>query len=102
MLLQLQKDNLASCTMQARDFFLLKSLMQLTMKSKGRPRQTEVKLKNGFYIEVCNKGTKKWVKIRSEDQKTMEVAANGYAINKDVIILGQYKDGAPFVEGPIF
>lgn len=72
------------------------------MKSKGRPRETAVVLRNGFYIEVCNKGTKKGVKIRSENQQAMEVAANGYAVNKDVIVLGEYKNGAPLIYDPIF
>jgi hypothetical protein len=72
------------------------------MKSRGRPRESAVTLRNGFYIEVCNRGTKKGVKIRSEDQKAMEIAASGYATNKDVIVLGEYKNGAPFVGDPIF
>ena len=54
-------------------------------------------LKNGFYIEVCSKGTKKGVKIRCENQKAMEDAANRYSSYKDVIILGEYRDGNPYV-----
>jgi hypothetical protein len=70
------------------------------MLSKGRPRQRIVQLKNGFYIEVCNKGFKKGMKIRSENQKEMEDNASLYARYKDVIILGEYKDGVPFIEKP--
>ena len=72
------------------------------MKSKGRQQESAVKLEDGFYIEIFNKGTKKGMKIRSEDQKAMEVTAHGYAVNKDVVVLGQYKDGVPFVDGPVF
>jgi hypothetical protein len=67
------------------------------MKSKGRPRSTPVQLKNGFYIEVCNKGVKKGVKIWSDTQKAMEDAASQYSKFKEVIILGEYKSGMPFM-----
>jgi len=70
------------------------------MKSKGRPRTSPVQLKNGFYIEVCNKGMKKGMKIRSENKKAMEDAARLYSY-KEVIILGEYKDGEPFIEIPV-
>ncbi len=63
------------------------------MKSKGRPRVRQVQLKDGFYIEVCNKGAKKGMKIRSDDKKTMEETANLYKTHKDVIIHGECKDG---------
>ena len=68
------------------------------MKSSGRPRTHQVQLKNGFYIEVCNKGVKRGMKIRSESQKAMENAASLYAGYKEVIILGEYRNGEPFGE----
>ena len=68
------------------------------MKSRGRPRVRQVQLKNGFYIEVCNKGVKKGMKIRSESKQTMNDTATMYAEYKNVTILGEYKDGIPFVE----
>jgi hypothetical protein len=71
------------------------------MRSKGRPRTGEIKLRNGFYIEVCNKGMKKGIKIRSESQKEMEDTARQYTRIKQVIILGEYKNGAPFMERPV-
>ena len=67
------------------------------MKGRGRPRVSPVQLKNGFYIEVCNIGVKRGVKIRSESKKAMEDAATQYAKFKEVIILGEYKNGIPFV-----
>ncbi|HLG41200.1 MAG TPA: hypothetical protein VI461_16080 [Chitinophagaceae bacterium] len=68
------------------------------MTNGGRSRARQVILRNGFYIEVCNKGVKKGVKIRSENKKEMEDAATLYGSYKDVIILGEYKDGSPFSE----
>lgn len=71
------------------------------MKSRGRPRVAQIQLKNGFYIEVCDKGVKKGMKIRSESKQAMEDAASQYIKYKDVIILGEYKSGVPFIEIPL-
>ena len=71
------------------------------MKSRGRPRVQPLKLKNGFYIEVCNKGVNRGMKIRSESQKAMENAASLYAGYKEVIILGEYKDGEQVIQLPV-
>ena len=65
------------------------------MRSRGRPRTGQIQLRDGFYIEVCNKGMKKGVKIRSENKKAMEDAAGHYRKYKDVIILGEYNSGIP-------
>jgi hypothetical protein len=71
------------------------------MKSRGRPRVAQIQLKNGFYIEVCDKGMKKGMKIRSDSKQAMEDAASQYNKYKDVIILGEYKSGVPFTEIPV-
>lgn len=68
------------------------------MRSSGRPRTASIQLKNGFYIEVCNKGYKKGMKIWSADKKGMDDMARSYKGHKDVIILGEYRAGVPFVE----
>lgn len=68
------------------------------MKSRGRPRVSDVQLKNGFYIEVCDRGVKRGMKIRSENKKDMEVNASLYSKYKEVTILGEYKNGIPFTE----
>jgi hypothetical protein len=67
------------------------------MRSKGRPRVGQIQLKNGFYIEVCTKGSTKGVKIWSGTQQSMEEAAVVYSKGKDVLILGEYRDGIPVV-----
>ncbi|MBK5272694.1 MAG: hypothetical protein JJE22_16975 [Bacteroidia bacterium] len=69
------------------------------MKNRGRPVTSQLQLKNGYYIEVCNKGMKRGMKIRSESQQAMEDTARLYAY-KEVIILGEYKNGIPFTEIP--
>jgi len=71
------------------------------MKNRARFRSEQVQLRNGFYIEVISKGIKKGMKIRSDSKKAMEDAANMYGEYKTVIILGEYKDGVPFIEIPV-
>ncbi|MEI9943638.1 MAG: hypothetical protein WDN26_05400 [Chitinophagaceae bacterium] len=68
------------------------------MITRGRPRVSEVQLKNGFYIEVFDKGVKKGMKIRSDNKHAMEANATLYGQYKDVSILGEYKDGVPLIE----
>jgi len=70
------------------------------MKSNGRNRIHKIQLKNGFYIEICNKGFKKGTKIRSESKRDMEDNASLYSRYKEVTILGEYKNGIPFIEVP--
>lgn len=67
--------------------------------NRERPRG-QIRLKNGFYIEVYNKGEKKGMKIRSESKKTMEDTARLYKY-KEVVILGEYKDGELFDKAPV-
>ena len=67
------------------------------MKSRVRPRERAVQLKNGFYIEVSNKGVKKGMKIRSESKEAMPDAASQYSRYKEVIILGEFRDGTSFL-----
>jgi hypothetical protein len=66
-----------------------------------KPMARQLTLRNGFYIEVCNKGVKKGMKIRSDNKKGMEDAAILYGSYKDVIVLGEYKDGSPLSEIPL-
>lgn len=68
------------------------------MASFRRPIARQLRLRNGFYIEVCNRGAKNGMKIRSENKKDMDAAAVLYGTYKDVNILGEYKEGIPFSE----
>ncbi|HEY0732712.1 MAG TPA: hypothetical protein VGD33_09875 [Chitinophagaceae bacterium] len=72
--------------------------MPFVVKNNRRYRTGPVQFKDGFYIEVCNKGVKTGVKIRSESQQIMEAAASKYSSYKEVIILGEYRDGIPLKE----
>jgi hypothetical protein len=61
-----------------------------------RRYQKEMKYKNGFYVEVCNKDVKKGIRIWSKDPAGMQTIAEQYAGYKDVILLGEFRDGIPF------
>jgi hypothetical protein len=65
-------------------------------RSPGRPPTRQIKLMDGFYIEVKNKGSRdRGVKVRSTTKEAMLAMAKQYEKNnKDVAILGEYKDEA--------
>lgn len=71
------------------------------MISKGRRPSGPIQLKNGFYIEVCNKGSKSGVKIHSATRKAMEDSISMYSAYKAVIILGEYIGGIPQRDAPL-
>jgi len=59
----------------------------------GRPPTRPKKLKDGFYIEIRNKGSKTGIKIRRDTKKEMLSAIKEYEKIKDVIVLGEFKNG---------
>jgi hypothetical protein len=61
----------------------------------GRPATKPTKLKDGFYLEIRNKGSKSGIKIRRDDEKSMQIAVKDYERVKDVVILGEFKNGKP-------
>lgn len=64
-------------------------------KGGGRPPSRPVVFKDGFYIEVRNRGTDPGhgVKLRKATREEMLQAAEEYRKTKLVIVLGEYKDG---------
>ena len=61
----------------------------------GRPATKPTELRDGFYIEVRNKGSKNGIRLRRESKKAMEAAVKEYERVKDVVVLGEYKNGKP-------
>ncbi len=59
----------------------------------GRPPTRPKKLRDGFYIEIRNKGSKTGIKIRRDNKEQMLSAIEEYKKIKDVIALGEYKNG---------
>lgn len=66
-------------------------------KGGGRPPSKPIVFRDGFYIEVRNRGTDpgSGIKLRKETREEMLAAAEEYRKTKLVIILGEYKDGEP-------
>lgn len=61
----------------------------------GRPPTKPKKLKDGFYIEIRNKNAKTGIKIRRDTKEQMLSSIKEYKKTKDVIVLGEYKNGKP-------
>ena len=59
----------------------------------GRPATKPTKLRDGFYIEVRNKGSRTGIKIRRDTKEAMMLAIKEYERVKDVIVLGEFKNG---------
>ncbi|MGB0403661.1 MAG: hypothetical protein ACPGEG_06140 [Salibacteraceae bacterium] len=55
----------------------------------GRPPTRPKSLKDGYYIEVRNKGVKSGIKIRRDNEKQMNDAVEEYSRTKEITILGQ-------------
>jgi len=61
----------------------------------GRPPTKPKKLKDGFYIEVRNKRAASGVKVRRDTEEQMELAIKEYERTKEIIIIGEIKNGKP-------
>ena len=59
----------------------------------GRPPILPKKKKDGFYLEIRNKGAKSVIIIIRDSEKEMMQAVRQYENTKDVIILGEHKSG---------
>lgn len=59
----------------------------------GRPATRPTKLKDGYYIEIRNKGSKSGVKIYSHNEFQMKRAIKMYERSKEVFILGEAVNG---------
>ncbi len=59
----------------------------------GRPPTRPKKLRDGFYIEIRNKGAKTGIKLRRDTKEEMLSAAKEYGKTKEVIVLGEFKNG---------
>ena len=59
----------------------------------GRPAVVPIKKKDGWWIGVRNKGAKTGLILIRESQQAMLQAVKQYETTKDVIILGEHKNG---------
>ncbi len=59
----------------------------------GRPPILPKKKKDGWYIEVRNKGAKTGLILIRDSEEAMHQAVRQYQTTKDVIILGEHRNG---------
>jgi hypothetical protein len=59
----------------------------------GRPPVLPKKKKDGFWLEVRNKGAKTGMILIRDSHDAMMQAAKQYQNTKDVIILGEHRNG---------
>jgi len=59
----------------------------------GRPATKPTELRDGFYIEIRNRGSKAGVKIRRDTKEQMLLAIKGYEKSKDVVVIGEVSKG---------
>ena len=57
----------------------------------GRPPTKPKRFKDGFYIEVRNKGANMGMKIHFDSEIEMKEAAQMYGSSKEVVVLGEHK-----------
>ncbi len=63
------------------------------IKNMGRPPILPKKKKDGWYIEVRNKGAKSGMILIRDTEIAMNQAAKQYETTKDVLILGEHRNG---------
>ena len=59
----------------------------------GRPPTKPKKLRDGYYLEVRNRGSNTGIKIRRDTEEEMHQAYEEYKNMKDVTLLGESKEG---------
>ena len=59
----------------------------------GRPATKPTELRDGYYIEIRNRGSKTGVKIRRDTKEQMLRAIKEYEASKDVVMIGEVKKG---------
>ena len=59
----------------------------------GRPPTKPKELRDGFYVEIRNKGARTGIKIRRDNKQQMMFAVKEYEKNIEVIVLGEFKNG---------
>lgn len=59
----------------------------------GRPPTKPKELKDGYYIEVRNRGSNTGIKIRRDTEEEMKQAIEDYERIKTVIVLGESQGG---------
>lgn len=79
--------------MSCEIFYYYAQLLKQTIIFMGRPATRPTALKDGYYIEIRNKGSKSGVKLYSGTKLQMHRAIKMYERSKEVMILGESVNG---------
>lgn len=63
------------------------------IKLMGRPPTKPIKFRDGFYLEIRNKGANSGIKLHRTTKEQMLRTIKDYELTKDVIILGESING---------
>ncbi|MEM6517500.1 MAG: hypothetical protein AAF688_15065 [Bacteroidota bacterium] len=67
----------------------------------GRPPTKPIKFRDGFYIEIRNKGKSTGIKLHRDTKEQMLRTIKEYEQTKDVLILGESKNGKFLDKNPV-
>lgn len=67
----------------------------------GRPPTKPIKFRDGFYLEIRNRGANSGIKLHRNTKEQMLRTIKDYEQTKDVIILGESKNGKWVEKNPI-
>jgi predicted transcriptional regulator len=67
----------------------------------GRPPTKPIKFRDGFYLEIRNRGANSGIKLHRTTKEQMLRTIKDYEQSKDVIILGESKNGKWVNKTPI-
>lgn len=81
-------------------FYLICKLIQ-NSKFMGRPPTKPIKFRDGFYLEIRNRGANSGIKLHRTTKEQMLRTIKDYEQSKDVIILGESKNGKWVNKTPI-
>lgn len=67
----------------------------------GRPATKPIKFRDGFYLEIRNRGANTGIKLHRNTEEQMLRTIKDYEQTKDVIILGESKNGKWVEKNPV-
>lgn len=67
----------------------------------GRPATKPIKFRDGFYLEIRNKGANAGIKLHRHTKEQMLETIKNYELTKEIIILGESRNGKWVEKAPI-
>ena len=67
----------------------------------GRPPSRPIKFRDGFYLEIRNKGENSGIKLHRETEEHMLRTIKDYEKTKEIIILGESRNGKWVNSSPV-